>query len=111
MAQREREAIRGEVFHFDPRLKRMTTLDREPGGALWYHAKGAPLELLERCTAIREREPGTGRSTRRRAPAVREAFERYAGEGMRVLGFAERRLEGRRRRSARGPRRASPSSA
>ncbi len=91
-AQREREAIRGEVFHFDPRLKRMTTLDREPGGALWYHAKGAPLELLERCAAIRG---GAGDRPLDEAArtAVREAFERYAGEGMRVLGFAERRVE------------------
>ena len=46
---------RKRVFHFDPHLKRMTTLDEEPDGALWYHAKGAPLELLERCTAIRDR--------------------------------------------------------
>ncbi len=92
-AQREREAIRGEVYRFDPRLKRMTTLDREPGGALWYHAKGAPLELLERCAAIRGREGDRPLDEAARA-AVREAFERYAGEGMRVLGFAERRLEG-----------------
>ena len=91
-AQREREAIRGEVFHFDPRLKRMTTLDREPGGALWYHAKGAPLELLERCTAIRGGAGDRPLDEAARA-AVREAFERYAGEGMRVLGFAERRVE------------------
>jgi Cation transporting ATPase, C-terminus len=31
----------------------MTTLDEEPGRQLWYHAKGAPLELLERCAEIR----------------------------------------------------------
>jgi len=42
-AQRERDARRKVVFHFDPHLKRMTTLDQEPGGELWYHAKGAPL--------------------------------------------------------------------
>ncbi len=47
-AQREHAARRKLVFHFDPHLKRMTTLDQEQGGELWYHAKGAPLELLER---------------------------------------------------------------
>ena len=31
-AQRERESRRRRVFHFDPHLKRMTTLDEEPAG-------------------------------------------------------------------------------
>ena len=43
----------GARYHFDARLKRMTTLDREGDERLWYHAKGAPLELLERCDAVR----------------------------------------------------------
>jgi magnesium-transporting ATPase (P-type) len=39
-AERERDTRRKRVFHFDPHLKRMTTLDEEPGGELWYHASG-----------------------------------------------------------------------
>jgi calcium-translocating P-type ATPase len=90
-AQRERDARRKRVFHFDPHLKRMTTLDEEPGGELWYHAKGAPLELLERCTAIRTAE-GDRPITDDDRSDVRATFERYAGRGLRVLGFAQRQV-------------------
>jgi calcium-translocating P-type ATPase len=90
-AQRERESRRRRVFHFDPHLKRMTTLDEEPGGDLWYHAKGAPLELLERCTAIRGADGDHPLTDADRAQ-VRATFERYAGQGLRVLGFAERHV-------------------
>jgi calcium-translocating P-type ATPase len=90
-AQRERDARRKRVFHFDPHLKRMTTLDEEPGGELWYHAKGAPLELLARCTAIRTAAEDRSITDADRA-AARETFERYAGRGLRVLGFAQRQV-------------------
>jgi calcium-translocating P-type ATPase len=88
-AQASREAVRHAHFHFDPRLKRMATLDREPGGKLWVHVKGAPLELLERCETIRGADGDRALSPDDRA-AVAAAFERYARDGMRVLGFAER---------------------
>ena len=69
----------------------MTTLDEEPGGDLWYHAKGAPLELLERCTAIRGADGDHPLTDSDRAQ-VSVTFERYAGQGLRVLGFAERHV-------------------
>ncbi|WP_249021558.1 cation-transporting P-type ATPase [Conexibacter sp. S30A1] len=90
-AEREREGRRKRVFHFDPHLKRMTTLDDEPGGQLWYHAKGAPLELLERCTAIRTPD-GDHSLTDADRTEVRAAFESYAAKGLRVLGFAQRQV-------------------
>ncbi len=87
----ERDRARRRSYHFDPRLKRMTTLDSEGGERLWYHTKGAPLELLERCDSVR----GAG-GDRPLAPedraVVRAAFEGYAGRGLRVLGFAERHV-------------------
>jgi calcium-translocating P-type ATPase len=89
-AQRERDQRRKVVFHFDPHLKRMTTLDEEPGRQLWYHAKGAPLELLDRCAAIRTADGDEHPLTDAARAAVREAFERYADRGLRVLGFAQR---------------------
>jgi calcium-translocating P-type ATPase len=89
-AQAERDEVRRALFHFDPRLKRMTTLDEEPGGQLWLHSKGAPLELLERCASVRGRGGDRPLAAADRA-AVEEAFEGYARRGMRVLGFAERR--------------------
>jgi calcium-translocating P-type ATPase len=90
-AQRDRDARRKLVFHFDPHLKRMTTLDQEPGGELWYHAKGAPLELLERCTAIRAQD-GEHPLTDADRAQVGAAFERYAARSLRVLGFAQRHV-------------------
>jgi magnesium-transporting ATPase (P-type) len=91
-AQREREQRRKLVFHFDPHLKRMTTLDEEPGRELWYHAKGAPLELLDRCAAIRTLDAGDQPLTEAARTEVRVAFERYAAQGLRVLGFAQRHV-------------------
>ncbi|MGZ4245081.1 MAG: cation-translocating P-type ATPase [Solirubrobacteraceae bacterium] len=88
----ERAERRQRVFSFDSRLKRMTTLDREPDGALFYHAKGAPLELLERCTAVRDGARDRPLSDADRTQ-VRERFEGYAAQGLRVLGFAQRRVE------------------
>ncbi len=90
-AQRERDLRRRLVFHFDPHLKRMTTLDEEPRGQLWYHAKGAPLELLERCAAIRTAN-GDRRLTDSDRAEVHGAFDRYARQGLRVLGFAQRHV-------------------
>ena len=92
-AQAEREQRRLRAFHFDARLKRMTTFDEEPGGGRFYHAKGAPLELLARCSRIRRRD-GEHVLTDSDRETVRAAFEHYASAGLRVLGFAERREDG-----------------
>jgi calcium-translocating P-type ATPase len=91
--ERERAERRRRVFNFDSRLKRMTTLDREPDGTLFYHAKGAPLELLERCTAVRDGTADRPLSDADRTE-VRERFEGYAAQGLRVLGFAQRQVGG-----------------
>ena len=90
-AIRERDAARRRLFHFDPRIKRMTTLDVEPGGSRWLHAKGAPLELLERCDAVRTAAGDLPLDAAARNE-IRATFEGYAAQGLRVLGFAERRL-------------------
>jgi len=92
-AQAERERLRLRLLHFDARRKRMTTIDEEPGGRLWCHAKGAPLELLGRCTHVRGAagDPPLADEDRR---LIEEAFEGYASRGMRVLGFAERPARG-----------------
>ena len=87
-----RDGRRQRVHHFDPRLKRMTTLDQEADGRLWYHAKGAPLELLERCSSVRGRGGDRILSDGDRE-AIRAAFEQYAKRGLRVLAFAERQTD------------------
>ncbi|HET7269736.1 MAG TPA: cation-transporting P-type ATPase, partial [Rubrobacter sp.] len=91
-AQQERQKRRRRLYHFDARVKRMTTADEEPDGSLWYHVKGAPLELLERCTAVRGVGGADRPLTEEDRRSVRQAFERYAGEGLRVLGFAEKKI-------------------
>ena len=93
-AQKERQDRRRRLYHFDARVKRMTTADEEPDGSLWYHVKGAPLELLGRCAAKRAPDGGDRALTDEDREKVRLAFERYAGEGLRVLGFAERKVPG-----------------
>ena len=40
--------MRRRHFHFDPVLKRMSTVD-ERDGRLWVDAKGAPEQLLASC--------------------------------------------------------------
>jgi len=88
--QAEREPRRQRVFSFNSALKRMTTLDREPGDQLVYHVKGAPRELLERCTTIRDDERDRALTAADR-DLVLNTFDGYASRGLRVLGFAQRR--------------------
>jgi calcium-translocating P-type ATPase len=85
-----RDQVRRAVFRFDPGRKRMTTID-DVGGARWAHAKGAPDRLLERCVAL---ATGDGELALDHASrvAVLAAIDRHAGQGLRVLGFARRRL-------------------
>jgi calcium-translocating P-type ATPase len=76
--RRRRRRIRH--FHFDPRLRTMTVVERVPAGAV-VRCKGAPDAVVDRCTLDRaERER-----------ILREA-DALAAEGLRVLGFAQRRL-------------------
>ena len=88
----ERDGRRRRVHHFDPGVKRMTTLDEEADGRLWYHVKGAPLELLERCSTVRGQHQDRILSDADRI-AIRTTFEAYAQQGLRVVGFAERHID------------------
>jgi calcium-translocating P-type ATPase len=95
----ERDARRCALFHFDPKLKLMTTVDlaaqRErgaqgAGAPAWVaHTKGAPEVVLERCTAVADggaRRPLTGGD---RAEVAR-VVDRWARRGLRVLAIADR---------------------
>jgi calcium-translocating P-type ATPase len=87
--QDHRGQQRRRALSFDSRVKRMTTLDQEPGAELWWHTKGAPLELLEQCTSIQDgdRERPLTDADRNE---IKATFARYAGQALRVLGFAQR---------------------
>jgi len=86
----ERESGRQSVFHFDSRLKLMTTVDQD-GRLLTIHAKGAPEELLPRCTEVMDR--GVVRPlTDADRLEVTGVMNGYARDGLRVLAVAQRCL-------------------
>jgi len=85
-------------FHFDPALRRMSTVDRygdENVGRVRVHTKGAPEELLPLCTRVAAQD---GRE-RLLTSQDREAFGRlvsgWAQEGLRLLAVAERDIDQR----------------
>jgi calcium-translocating P-type ATPase len=80
-AAAERAAARDHLYHFDPALRMMSTVDRMPSG-LVLHAKGAPEEVLRRCSGLGDAE----------LESVHRAVESYAARGLRVLAVADRRL-------------------
>jgi calcium-translocating P-type ATPase len=91
LAAEEAATPRTAEFPFDAALKLMSTVhaDREAGGGLFVHAKGAPQELLARCTHIDwggDRRPLTDelRAT------VTAANDDMASNGLRVLAAASR---------------------
>ena len=77
-------------FHFDPTLRRMSTIDRTPGG-IRLHCKGAPEELLPLCTRI-----ATDGGERPLVQAERDTagsiVDSWADQGLRILAIAERDL-------------------
>jgi magnesium-transporting ATPase (P-type) len=89
--QAGRDTRRKRLFAFDARLKRMATLDVQPGGGVAaIHAKGAPLELVKRCTTVRGGDGQERPLDDEASAAIRAAFTHDAAEGLRVLGFASR---------------------
>lgn len=90
-----REGRRRTLFRFDPALKLMSTVDEtgKAGGetSLTIHTKGAPEEVLTRCTRILRgsREVPISPDDRVRAAA---ALEAYGQQGLRVLALARRTL-------------------
>ena len=77
-------------FHFDPVLRRMSTIDRI-SGIVKVHCKGAPEEVLPLCTRI-----AVGGGVRPFTVSQREAaasiVDGWAGQGLRVLAIADRDL-------------------
>ena len=74
-------------FHFDPALRRMTTVVRM-GAATTAYVKGAPEEVLPRCTR-QVGNPDVALSDQRRHELMR-IVDDWASEGLRVLAVAER---------------------
>jgi calcium-translocating P-type ATPase len=86
-----RKRARRRHFHFDPVLKLMTTVDERDGGT-WVDTKGAPEAVLPLCVSMidadGEERPLAGDDR----AEVERVVESYAGQGLRVLAVAQRRL-------------------
>ena len=85
-----REGRRVRLFHFDPVLKRMSTVD-ERAGKLWLDSKGAPESLLPCCRSIAW-EDGERPLEAEEKEWIERQVEEYAGRGLRVLAVAHRQL-------------------
>ena len=83
-----RDLRRAGMFRFDPVVKRMTVLE---GGAtgLRAYVKGAPEEVVPRCTRVLANGHEQPVSTAC-ADKVTAAVAEYAGQGLRVLAIARR---------------------
>jgi calcium-translocating P-type ATPase len=88
---RRRADGRVRMFHFDPQLRLMTTVDMGPRGAV-VHTKGAPEEVLARSTWLRGADGNLRRLDDSARAEVAVAVERYAVQGLRLLAAAYRDL-------------------
>jgi calcium-translocating P-type ATPase len=87
-----RAQARRAIFHFDPALRLMTTVD-DVAGALVVHTKGAPEEVLARSAAVvdeRGREVSLDADRRQEIAA---ATQRYAARGLRLIAVGYRDLD------------------
>jgi Ca2+-transporting ATPase len=76
---------------FTSERKRMTTAHKNPDKRIVAYVKGAPETILERCTLILENGKET-KLTQAKTAAVLKANEQLAGNALRVLAFAYKRL-------------------
>lgn len=94
MDAEEAQAPRVTEFPFDSTRKLMTTVHKS-GAAYQACAKGAPVELLARCSDVEwagRRRPLTGEDR----AGVAAAGDALASQGLRVLAVARRELDGPR---------------
>jgi len=78
-------------FHFDPALRRMSTMDRVGTTTIVVHTKGAPEEVLACCTHLAE-ATGTRPMTYADRTTIETIIAEWARQGRRLLAIAERTL-------------------
>ncbi len=87
----EEEFPRVREIPFTSERKRMTTVHKTPRGETYAYVKGAPETILERCTHILERSKEE-KLTPVHMKKVLQANEQLAGDALRVLAMAYKRL-------------------
>ncbi|WP_233601043.1 MULTISPECIES: cation-transporting P-type ATPase [Micromonospora] len=80
-------------YPFDPKLRLMSTVD-ERDGRLSLHTKGAPEEVLARCTRVLAPDGGDRPLDEAYRTELAAAVTAQAEQGRRVLGVARRPLDG-----------------
>ena len=88
----ERGRCRERLFHFDPGRKLMSTVDRRDGRLL-VDTKGAPEEVLPRCTSTMKPDGTADPLDDEGRRALIDRVEATAAGGLRVLAFAVRDLD------------------
>jgi calcium-translocating P-type ATPase len=91
-ADRVAEAGRLRYFHFDPRLKLMSTIDRRDTQAR-VDTKGAPEAVIPRCTTIMGADGSPRRLDAAERTEIEERVDGHASRGLRVLAFATRPID------------------
>ncbi|HZQ83910.1 MAG TPA: cation-transporting P-type ATPase, partial [Acidimicrobiales bacterium] len=86
-----RAARRRHLFHFDPSLKLMSTVD-DDAGRLVVHTKGAPEQVLARSTFVLGADGAEHPLEPAGRALVATVSDGYAAQGLRVLGVARRVL-------------------
>lgn len=85
----EKEQPRVAEAPFDSKRKMMSTVHQRKDGKYVQHTKGAPDELLQRCTRMLTADGVVPLTAERRAE-IRAENERMAGKALRVLAAAQR---------------------
>ncbi len=88
----QREDRRRWQFHFNPELKRMSTIDQLGDGPPVVHTKGAPEAVLSRCTHLLGPDGTAVILDERQRRLVDAQVNAFAAQGLRVLAFAQRQL-------------------
>lgn len=94
-AREEALTPRVAEYPFDSGRKLMSTVHRDGDGTFFACVKGAPQEVLARCDAVGVAGTRTALTQAYRA-RVTAAADGMAGQGLRVLAVARRRVAGRR---------------
>ncbi|HEY5180137.1 MAG TPA: cation-transporting P-type ATPase [Dermatophilaceae bacterium] len=81
-------------FHFDPALRRMSTVHRD-ADRVRVHTKGAPEELMPLCTRVAGPDGDERPLTQEDRAAFDQLVSGWAEEGLRLLAVAERDIDER----------------
>jgi calcium-translocating P-type ATPase len=89
----ERDSTRLTIFHFDPHVKRMSTVNRESDDSLTVNTKGAPETVLPVCNEIIGSNDETRPLTQVDRSEIARVVDEYAETGLRLLAVARRSLQ------------------